>query len=216
VSQSTEARARATAEYRAANYAQAATTLAPLAAAESQDATALRLLGLCRLRLGDPTEALALLERAHHLAPGDPWTRFHLAIGLQAVGRHQEAAPLFRACEALLPDDPAPSINLATTRLALGDVAGAIRAARKAVLRAPSRPEAHYTLGQARLAAGQLPRAGDNFAAAARLAPRSPTPGSISAWCATGATTSPVPSQRCGPPSPPIRITTRPPAISAR
>ena len=102
---------------------------------------ALRLLGLCRLPLGAPQEARALLEQAHRLwLPTTHGTRFHLGIGLQAVARHHDAAALLRTCEALLPGDPAPSINLTTTLLAIGDVAGATRAARKAVLRGPNRP----------------------------------------------------------------------------
>ena len=179
--QATHLHDRATADYRAGDYARAAAALAPLAEAVPPDPTALRLIGLCRLRLGEPTEALALLERAHSLAPQDPWTRFHLGIGMQAAGRYQDAITLFRASVALLPGDPAPSINLVTALLAIGDVAGAMRAARKAALRFPDRAAVHYTLGQARLAADQHARAGEAFAATVRLAP-----GFAEAWVNLG------------------------------
>jgi tetratricopeptide (TPR) repeat protein len=164
--------ARAEADYRAGRYAQAATALAAAAASGPPDATALRILGLCRVRLGEVQPAVALLQAALHLAPADPWAQLHLGIGLQAAGRHLEAAALFRSCQTSLPEDPAPAINLATALLAVGDAAGAERAARKATLRAPERPDAHYTLGLVHLAGRQLQQAGEDFAAAVRRAPR--------------------------------------------
>ncbi len=174
-------RTRAAADYRKGNYARAAATLAPFAEATPPDPSAMRILGLCRLRLGATLDGLSLLERAHDLAPQDPWSQVHLGIGLQAAGRHHDAAALFRACLDLLPDDPAPLINLATALLAIGDATGAIRASRKAVLRFPGRAEAHYTLGQARLAVGHFPKASEAFAVAVRLAP-----GFADAWVNLG------------------------------
>jgi Flp pilus assembly protein TadD len=164
--------ARAEAGYRAGDYDAAAGLLAPLATADAPPAAALRMLGLCRLRQGAPTEALALLARAHDLAPNDPWARLHYGIGLQATGRHAQAAVLFRACQALLPLDPAPFLNLSTSLMALGDVPGAIAAARKARLRASGMPQTHYTLGLAYLSGDYYARATDCFRDATRLAPR--------------------------------------------
>jgi len=161
----------AASHYRAGRFAKAAAVLAPLAAAVPPNATAVRLLGLCRLRLGDPRQALILLQQALNLAPHDPWAQLHLGLGLAAVGRHTEAIGLFRACLRLLPKDPTPAINLATSLLAIGDRPGAERAARKAVLRAPGQAASHYTLGLVRLAGGHLAPARDEFAAATRLAP---------------------------------------------
>lgn len=160
----------AEAHYRAGDYAASAALLAPLAS--NNPPTALRLLGLCRLRLGAPAEALDLLARAFDLAPEDPWTRLHYGVGLQAVGRHAEAMTLFRACQPLLPDDPAPLLNLASSLLAFGDRPGAIRYARKGRLRGPAMPESHYTLGVAYLAADLLDRAAESFRSAIKLAPR--------------------------------------------
>jgi Flp pilus assembly protein TadD len=176
-----QAIAAAEARYRAADYAAAAACLVPLAAGAAPPPSALRLLGLCRLRLGATQEALDLLHHAVRLAPADPWARLHLGIGLQAAGRHAEAAALFRACQALLPDDPAPSLNLSAALLALGDIPGAVRAARRARLRAPALPQAHYTLGAAYLAAGFLDRAAAAFRKATDLAP-----GFADAWVNLG------------------------------
>ena len=130
------------------------------------------MLGLCRLRNGAPAEALALLERAHALAPADPEAQLHLGLGLHEVGRHREAAELFRHCMDRLPGDPAPPLNLAAARLALGDPAAALAPARRAVLRAPRLAEAHYTLGLALLGADRLEEAARSFSTAAALAPR--------------------------------------------
>jgi Flp pilus assembly protein TadD len=165
-------RARAEAHYRGGRYAEAASLLAGPAAADPPDATATRLLGLCRLRQGDRAAAVALLSRAHKLAPGDVWAALHLGLGLAAVGRHAEAVRLFRSCLLRLPEDPAPAINLATSLMALGDHAGAERAARKAVLRAPRQPGSHYTLGLVHLAAGRFQAARAAFAAATSIAPQ--------------------------------------------
>jgi tetratricopeptide (TPR) repeat protein len=162
----------AEAHYRAGDYAASAALLAPLAEENPPPPSALRILGLCRLRLGTPAEALDLLTRAFSLAPNDPWARLHYAIGLQATGRDAEAVPLFRACQTLLPDDPAPSLNLSRSLLALGDVSGAINAARKGRLRGGAMPEGHYTLGIAYLAGGFLDRAVESFDTATKLAPR--------------------------------------------
>lgn len=162
---------RAEALYREANYADAAIVLAPAAECEPPHAGALRLLGLCRLKLGAVGTALALLERARNLAPNDPWAALHFGIGLQAARRFAEAAAMFRWCQTRLADDPAPSLNLAAALLELGEEREALKAARKAVRRGPRLPQAHYTLGMARLACGELDLAEREFAEAARLNP---------------------------------------------
>jgi Flp pilus assembly protein TadD len=161
----------AEASYRAGDYLAAADRLLPLVGEEPASAGALRLLGLCRLRLGAPAEALELLERAVRLAPADAIARLHHGLGLQAAGRHSEAAALFRACHTLLPEDPAPALNLAASLLALGDIQGAIQSGRRARLRAPTMPQAHYTLGLGYLSAGLNELAVTCFRRATTLAP---------------------------------------------
>ena len=58
-----------------------------------------RLLGMCRLRLGDGAGALTLLRHAHELAPGDPLAALHYGFGLHASGDIEAAAELFSRAE---------------------------------------------------------------------------------------------------------------------
>jgi tetratricopeptide (TPR) repeat protein len=173
--------ARAEELYRAADYAAAAALLDAERAASPTNATILRLLGLCRLRLGNADHALELLRQAVDLAPDNPLAGLHYGIGLQAAGRHAEAVDWFRAAQTALPLNPAPWLNMATSLLALGDVPGALRAARKARLRAPHMAETHYTVGLARLAEANLSAAGAAFTQATRR-----SPGFAEAWVSLG------------------------------
>jgi Flp pilus assembly protein TadD len=59
------------------------------------------MLGLCRLRLDEKTEALTLLETAHTLAPADAYAQLHYGLGLHAVGRHDEAPASFSCAQRL-------------------------------------------------------------------------------------------------------------------
>lgn len=175
--------ARGEERYRAGAYAEAAAIFTKACDDNPGFPAPIRLLGLCRLRLGEPEKALPLLEQAHALAPFDPYARLHYGIGLHAVGRHREAAELFAGCRADLPNDPAPYLNLASARLALGDTAAAVDAARRARRRAPKLAQAHYVLGQALLAAGRLDGAAVSFSDCLRLAP-----GFADAWVNLGIT----------------------------
>jgi tetratricopeptide (TPR) repeat protein len=158
--------------YRRGDYLGAAGMLEPAAAELAPAPDVLRLLGLCRLRLGAIGAALDLLERAHQAAPNDPWTKLHYGMGLQAAGRPAEAAPLLQQCVKLLPQDPAPDLNLSVAMLSLGNVTAAVRHARRARLRAPAMPQTHYTLGLTYLAAERWADAAHAFAKATQLAPR--------------------------------------------
>ncbi len=157
--------------YRARAYAEAEAVFRDLAADEPDNADTLRMLGLCRMRLGDAHAALTLLARAREFAPDSAYAQLHYGMGLHAVGRDVEAAEQFRLCQRLLPADPAPFLNLATVLLNLGDTAAALDAARRARRRAMNLPEAHYTVGLALLAAGRLEDAIQAFADTLRLAP---------------------------------------------
>jgi Flp pilus assembly protein TadD len=173
--------AAAEACYRGGDYSAAVALLENLVDQDPAQAAVLRILGLCRLQLHEPVEALGLLERAHALAPHDPWTQMHYGIGLQSVGRHKEAVAVFRTSQAKLPNDPAPLLNISSSLLALGNVPGAIRAARRGRLRAPAMADAHYILGLAYLTADWLNCAAQSFRIATRLAP-----GSANAWVSLG------------------------------
>ncbi len=169
------------ARYRAGAYGEAAAIFSRIGEHMPAHAGALRLLGLCRLRLGEPDAALDLLGRALALAPADPFAQLHFGLGLHAVGRHAEAAAQFRACAPLLAEDPAPYLNLASALLALGEARAALDAARRARRRAPNMPQTHYTLGLALLACERFAAAAEAFTAAVRLAP-----GFAEAWVNLG------------------------------
>jgi Flp pilus assembly protein TadD len=159
------------ARYRAGAHADAARIFDRLSAAQPDDPTPMRLLGLCRLRLGDTDGALALLAKAHDLAPTDPYCEFHYGLALHAAGRHAEAADRFRAAARTLTEDPAPFLNLSAALLALGDARKAVDAARKARRRAPQMAQAVYMVGLALLALDRLADAEVEFAETVRLAP---------------------------------------------
>ena len=56
------------------------------------------------LRRDDPAQALALSERALHLAPNDPWALYERATALAELGRTDEAVLAFSRVEALYGD----------------------------------------------------------------------------------------------------------------
>ncbi|MBV9828013.1 MAG: sulfotransferase [Alphaproteobacteria bacterium] len=169
------------ARYGAGAYAEAGEVFSKIVSKRPDNATALRMLGLCQLRLGDHDKALALLRRASALAPDDPHARLHFGLGLQAVGQYREAACEFRAAAPLLPLDPAPYLNLSAALLAHGDIAGSLDAAKRSRRRAPRSGETWYTLGLALLAAERLEEATQAFDRAAHLAP-----GLADAWVNIG------------------------------
>ncbi|MGC2413937.1 MAG: tetratricopeptide repeat protein, partial [Stellaceae bacterium] len=131
-----EAIALGEARYRAGAYGEAAAIFSRIREQMPDHPDALRLLGLCRLRLGEPAAGLELLGKARALAPADPFAQLHYGLGLHAVGRHAEAAAQFRACAPQLPEDPVPYLNLASALLALGETSTALDAARRARRRA--------------------------------------------------------------------------------
>lgn len=74
--------------------------------------------------LGRPAEAIAALDQATHLAPGEASSRLDLAVALAAAGRPAEAVAAFAAAEAL---DPA----VFDSRPAAREVREAARAGRR-------------------------------------------------------------------------------------
>lgn len=166
-----ETQSQGEAQYRAGRYAEAAAIFDSLRQAEPDNSHAIRLLGLCKIKLGDIPAALDLLAKAHALAPNDPYARLHYGLGLHAAGRNAEAAALFRASAAALPDDPAPFLNLSAALLALGNNQDALDAAKRARRRAPKLPHAIYMVGLALLALDRLEQAEEEFAAVVKLAP---------------------------------------------
>ena len=79
--------AAAEAAYRAARFAEAVAMLEPLADTDPAHQAALRVLGMCRFRLGQHAAALDLLERARRLVPTDPWAMLYHGMVLRDRGR---------------------------------------------------------------------------------------------------------------------------------
>jgi len=147
------------ARYRAGAFAEAAIAFRQICEAAPDSADAIRMLGLCELKLGRAAIGLELLTKARDLVPADPFAQLHYGLGLHAVGRHQEAAAQFLLCRPLIPDDPAPDLNRAAALFALGQFGAAFDAAQDAATLAPKLPQAHYMAGLALLALGRLDEA---------------------------------------------------------
>jgi serine/threonine-protein kinase len=105
-----------------------------LAAARSDDREARLGLADCQLALGQPAEAVALLDALHRAVPGDDRARrrladaYHaLASEVAAAGRmadaleaHRKALPLREASARARPDEPEARLQLAATLNSLG------------------------------------------------------------------------------------------------
>jgi predicted Zn-dependent protease len=172
--------AAAIARYQAGAYQQAAALFAALRAEDPDNPTLLRLNGLALVRGGEAPAGVALLTRAHQLAPQDPLSSLHLGIGLHAAGALADAARLFRHCAAIMPGHSAPLINLAVALLDMGDAVAARDAAHAAVALEPASADARLALGRAQVASNE--RAGiAALAESVRL-----RPSDASAWVSLG------------------------------
>ena len=160
--------------YQLGDYAEAASHFGAIVRRAPDHATALRLLGLTKVRGGATESGLMLLALARRLAPHEPLTHLHYGIGLQQAGQHARAAALFRRAAILLPDNPAPWANLATALLSLGHGKAARAAARRAVRLAPNAAECWHTLGLTQRAEGDSAASRDAFARALQANRRVP------------------------------------------
>ena len=88
-----------------------------------------------------PREALADLERAVTMAPGDASLHNELGLCLTKFGRWADAVSAFEAAVALHPDFAAAHFNLASARECDGDLAGARSAFERAQALEPGNPE---------------------------------------------------------------------------
>ena len=94
---------------------------APFAAGDPPDATALRLLGLCRLRLGDAaSRGCAFCSGRGFSLPAIPGPCCISASVCMSWDGTPRRCRLLRARQELIPLDPAPPLDLAASLLALG------------------------------------------------------------------------------------------------
>lgn len=78
--------ARGEARYRVGAFGEASAIFLRLSMAAADDAAALRMPGLCQMRLGNAAQGLDLLTPARALAPNDPLTLLHYGLGLHGPG----------------------------------------------------------------------------------------------------------------------------------
>ena len=89
-------------------------------------------IGLSLSARGRADEAVALMERAMRVDPGNLTSMIAMGDYLKQAGRLEDAAADYRAAMKTEPSDPGPLFGLAEVLLHRGDVAGAIDALRKA------------------------------------------------------------------------------------
>lgn len=113
-------------------------------------------LGAALLQAGRADAALAHLQAAHALDPGDATVLYNLGHALVRLGRLAEAEDRFRRAAAIEPGFADAWNNLGELRRARGDVTGALAAYRQAVAAAPRTARFHANMGAALRAAGRL------------------------------------------------------------
>lgn len=153
-------------------------------AALAQDETfvpAMRLLGELLHRDGRANEAVAVLEKARSLAPGDAGVLYSRGLVLRSLGRGREAAAAMEAAIANDADFPEAHNSLGGILMELQDRTGAETAFREALRQKPDFAEAHGNLGQLLVVAGEYPKAEYHLVTAIRL-----KPGVHSAWQTLG------------------------------
>jgi tetratricopeptide (TPR) repeat protein len=121
--------------------------------ADPQDAEARRSLALALRATGDLDGALAELEQAARLAPGDHVVQFDLGNLQLARGAQQAAAQAFAASLELSPEFVPARFNLANTQLLLGRASEALVNLERVLALDPGHRRARY---QAAMAKGAL------------------------------------------------------------
>jgi Flp pilus assembly protein TadD len=135
-------------------------------AAADDDVTALNNLGTVLGRLGDWNEALAVLERAHAVEPGDAEVKSNLGWVYANLGRLQQASAILEQAILQRPSEPSAHGNLGWVRLRAGDPAHALHALAMAQVLQPENAwiaqlqgAAHALLGEWRPAVAAFERA---------------------------------------------------------
>lgn len=153
----------------------------PARAQTADELTAERLLreGQAARQSGRMDEAIAALDRASALRPGDGDIRLQLGLSLFAKGRFDEAAKAFRTILSATPDYDDARAGLIRVALATKDFDGAARELATLKQRSPNDPDAKVL--EAQLEAARRPaaaEAGPKLRSSGETAPGSaPVPG---------------------------------------
>ncbi len=118
--------------------------------------------------------ALALLEKASRLQPGNAQVHYNLGVVLQAIKREDEASEAYRAALALKPAHPGALQNLGNIAMFRENFAEAERCYRTALAITPASPIVLLSLGMLYCAQRRLTEAGPYYQEALKLLPNSP------------------------------------------
>lgn len=160
--------------YGAGRYAEAATVLERLLERAPELARAWFLLGVVENARGQTEAAIARLEQAAALAPGDAETAHFLARTLAAAGKVQRAIDRYRSLVRLAPGNAAAQTELGALLQSVGQVDAAIACHEAAVAADPRSIAALNNLGAALLAARRPAAALSALQRALELAPDRP------------------------------------------
>lgn len=133
-----------------------------------------RLLGTIELESADPAGALALLDHALRLMPGDPETQRLRGHALRALRRPAEALAAFEAVPAGDPGSVDAQVGRALALRALGRAAEALDAYTRVLELAPDLVLAHNNRGNLLREAGRLEEARASFERVLALDPANP------------------------------------------
>lgn len=161
----------AIASFQNGNLSEAGMFCESVLAANPDEANALHILGSIRLRQGDASTAIDLLNRARKAAPRNTEISINLGAALRAAGRPGEAAKLLRKAVKRAPASTAAHLNLANACRDAGEAGDAERHYRRVLQIDPAHTGAHRALGDLLADSGRPAEALDVYEALAKLAP---------------------------------------------
>jgi Flp pilus assembly protein TadD len=139
------------------------------------EANALHILGIVRLRQGDPRGAVSILERAARAAPGNPEILSNLGAAHRANGSAVQASRVLRKAVRMAPDSQPVHFNLANALADAGDAEGAERHYRHVLKASPAHGGAHRGLAALLASEGRSAEALDLYQSLAALEPDDPS-----------------------------------------
>jgi protein O-GlcNAc transferase len=158
--------------YRAGQLAEAKRILDRLQAERPDHADVLHLAGLVQRDLGEPEQALPLIERAIVLEPGLAAAYANLGTVLSALKRFGDAASSYERALALDPNNRAAHSNLSLALVELGRYDDALAAAHIAAKRHHTSAEVMNNLGVIHKTRGEIALAIECFTRARQLNPK--------------------------------------------
>jgi predicted Zn-dependent protease len=167
-------RMRGMIHYQRNEFAEANTAFEKAIAQDSNDLQAVQMRGVTFYRMGQPAEAIPLLERANStIASVNADGTYVLAISYLDVHRYDDARRIFAQQYKLPPDSAASYLFTARMLLRRDYPTESEQMARKALELEPGLPQAHLLLGQLALARSHVEDAIVEFEAERKINPMS-------------------------------------------